>query len=177
MAGQRPSGTFCSSRSVTVATRNEWGENCPGSPAALSRRFIIRQMSMPLIALVVSCFVRRNAGAEEGALGDLGGLDVAQQELLQVVPDGDLPRLAALLGEPQGVLRAVVLEVLEGQLGDGADAGGRVDQHGDDGPVPEAHEVRGVDRLEEVAGLGGADLGRLALDDRVALGPDASRPG
>ena len=35
-------GTFCSSRSVTVATWNEWGENSPGNPAAWSRRFILR---------------------------------------------------------------------------------------------------------------------------------------
>src|SRR5262249_5121450 len=60
------SGTFCSSRSVTVATRNEWGENCPGSPADFSRRFIIRQMSIPLIALVVSCLVRRIAVRNRG---------------------------------------------------------------------------------------------------------------
>jgi hypothetical protein len=55
------SGTFCSSRSVTVVTRKECGEKWPGNPAALSRRFIIRQMSMPLIAFFVSVFVLRYA--------------------------------------------------------------------------------------------------------------------
>ena len=157
-------GTFCSRRSVTVATRKEWGENWPGSPAALSRRFIMRQMSIPLIALAVSFLVRRNAGAEEGALADPGGLDITQQDLLEVMPDGDLPRLTAFLGEPQGVLRAVVLQALEGQPGHSTHAGGGVDQHGDDSPVPEADEVRGVDRLQEVPGLLGADLWCLALD-------------
>ena len=88
------------------------------------------------------------------------------------MPDGDLARLAALLGEPQRVLRTVMLEALEGELGDGADPGGRVDQHGEDRPVPQADEVRDIDRLQEVAGLLGADLGRLALDGRVASGPD-----
>ena len=59
-----------------------------------------------------------------------------------------------------------------GQLGDRPDAGRRVDQDRQHGPVAEADEVRGVDRLEERPGLVGADLGRLALDDRVALGLD-----
>jgi hypothetical protein len=40
-------------------------------------------------------------------------------------------------------------------------------------PVPEADEVGGLDRLEELAGLLGADLGGLTLDGRVAFGPDA----
>ena len=68
-----------------------------------------------------------------------------QQVLLQVVPHRDLARLAAFLGEPQRVLRPVVLEALEGQLGDRADAGRRVDEHRQDGAVPEAHRVRDVD--------------------------------
>lgn len=66
-----------------------------------------------------------DGGAEEGALGDDGRFDVGGQELLQVVPDGDLPRLAALLGETQGILRPVVLQALEGQLGHGPDPAGR----------------------------------------------------
>ena len=54
-------GTFCSKRSVTVVTRNECGEKCPGKPALFSRRFIIRQMSIPVIAFLVSVFVLRYA--------------------------------------------------------------------------------------------------------------------
>ena len=162
---------------MTVATRNECGENCPGSPAALSRRFIIRQMSMPLIALAVEPVRPPERRAEEGTLGDPGGLDVAAEDLLQVVPDGDLPRLAAFLGEPQGVLRPVVLEALQGELGHGADAGGRVDEDGDDGPVRRPTSVEAsIDSSRSRACLA-ADLGRLALDDRVALGPDRWRPG
>src|SRR5512135_3015619 len=45
--------------------------------------------------------------AEEAALGDLGGLDVLQQECLQVVPHRDLARLAPLLRESERILRPV----------------------------------------------------------------------
>src|SRR5512135_2087931 len=55
------SGTFCSRRSVTVVTRNECGEKWPGNPAAFSRRFIMRQMSIAVIAFLVSAFVLRYA--------------------------------------------------------------------------------------------------------------------
>jgi hypothetical protein len=62
------------------------------------------------------------------------------------MPDGDLATLAALLVEPERPLAAVVLEVLEPELRDGPDPGGREDQDGDDGAVPEPNDVRDVDR-------------------------------
>ena len=46
------------------------------------------------------------------------------------------------------------------------------DCYGEDGPVPQARRGGGVDRQEELAGLLGAELRRLALDDGMALGPD-----
>src|SRR5512135_2419674 len=92
-------GTFCSSRSVTVVTRNECGEKCPGSPALFSRRIL-------------------------------------PQVPLQIVPHRDRARLAAFLREAERVLRPVVLEALEGQLGHGADAGGGVGKDREHGAVP-----------------------------------------
>jgi hypothetical protein len=69
------------------------------------------------------------------------------------MPDGDLPRLAAFLRESQRVLAAVVTETLQGELGDGADAGGGVDEDGEDRPVAEADNITDVDRLQQPPGL------------------------
>ncbi len=88
------------------------------------------------------------------------------------MPHRDVPGLAALLDEPQRVLRAVVDDVLDLQPGDGADAGRRVEQDGRDGTVPQADHVRNVNRAEQRAGLVAADLGRLTLNNRVAFRPD-----
>jgi hypothetical protein len=51
---------------VTVVTRNEWGEKWVDRPAALSRRFIIRQMSMPVMAFFVRVVVFRFAVRKMG---------------------------------------------------------------------------------------------------------------
>src|SRR5262249_5739459 len=59
-------------------------------------------------------------------------------EPLQVVPDGDLAGLPALLGKPKTPLRPVVLKVAEPEPAYGADAGGGVDEDGDHGPVAQA---------------------------------------
>ena len=86
---------------------------------------------------------------------------IAQQELLQVVPHRDLPRFATFLREPERVLRPVVHEVLHGQLGDRPDAGRRVDEHRQYGPVrsPTGFEMS-ID-FRSVSTWSGADLGVL----------------
>ena len=105
-------------------------------------------------------------------VGEAGGGEVVQQEPLEVVPDGDLPALSALLGEPQGVLRAVVDEVLNAEAGDGADAGGGVGQGREQDAVAAADGVGRVDRSKQGLRLFRGDLGGLAFDDGVALGFD-----
>ena len=77
--------------------------------------------------------------------------------------------------ENRSVYCARRAEALQGQLGDRADAGRRVDEDRQHGAVPEAHRVRDIDRLEERAGLLDADLRRLAFDHGVALGLDGRR--
>ncbi len=49
-----------------VVTRKEWGEKSVEIPAALSRRFIMRQMSMPVIGFPVSVFVLPTAVRKRG---------------------------------------------------------------------------------------------------------------
>ena len=102
-------------------------------------------MSIPVIAFFVSVFVLRYAVRKRRPSVILAASMYSRRIPLQVVPHRDLARLAAFLGEPERILRPVVLEALEGQLGDGADAGRRVDEHREDGAVPEAHQVRDVD--------------------------------
>ena len=67
MAGQRPVGTFCSKqvgdRRHAERVRREPG----GKPAALSRRFIMRQMSMAVIAFFGELPRPADGGAEERA--------------------------------------------------------------------------------------------------------------
>src|SRR5262249_11159523 len=75
--------------------------------------------------------------AKEGAFGDPRGPDIGQEELLQVMPHRDLARLTAFLRESERILRPIVHEVLHGQLGDRSDAGRRVDEDRQYGPVAE----------------------------------------
>ena len=49
-----------------VATRNECGERCDGKHAAFSRRFSMRQMSSPLMAVSVSDLVLSRAVRKVG---------------------------------------------------------------------------------------------------------------
>lgn len=100
------------------------------------------------------------------------GLPVGEDEAFQVVPGGDLSALPVLLLEPERPLAAVVVEVLEVELGDGPDPDGRVDHDGDDGPVPEPDDGSDADGAEELPRLFDPDFGRLALDDMVAFGAD-----
>ena len=66
MTGPRPAARSAPASPSPWPTRNECGENCPGSPAALSRRFIIRQTSIPVMAFLVKVFVFRFAVRKRG---------------------------------------------------------------------------------------------------------------
>jgi hypothetical protein len=122
---------LCSSKSVMVVTRNEWGGKSVKRLAPLSRRFIMWQMSMPVIGCSVSVLVLP-AAVRKGTVGKAGGLDVGEQYLLEIMPDRDLARLAALLGKAERVPGRVVLKILEVQLGDSSDVDGGVDEDGED---------------------------------------------
>jgi hypothetical protein len=54
-------------------------------------------------------------------------IEVVKDELLQVVPDWDLARLAALLLEPELSLASIVLQTPHLELGHGTDPSGGVD--------------------------------------------------
>jgi hypothetical protein len=84
------------------------GENWPGRPAALSRRFIIRQMSMPLIAVVVN---QGNAPGEEApddgvasgsfwSIFEAGGTDLSIESASDAEPDGEESVVPAVPGAP-----------------------------------------------------------------------------
>jgi len=88
---------------------------------------------------------RSDSGAEERAFADSRSFDVAEQDLLDVVPGRNLTGLSTFFREMQGTLGAVVLEALQSQAGYGPDAGRGEDEDGEDGLVPGAHRVRGVD--------------------------------
>ena len=77
--------------------------------------------------------------------------------------DGDLALLAALFPEPQDPLGALVLEIPSPQPGDGADPGPGVGEGSQQGAIAEPHDVGGVDRGEQVPGLGDGKSGGLAV--------------
>ena len=88
----------------------------------------------------------------------LGGLKIGRRQVLleptvEVVADGDLALLASLFPEPEDALGSLVLEVPSPQTGDSYDADPDVGQSAEQGAIAEAHDMRGVDRAEEVPGL------------------------
>ena len=64
-----------------------------------------------------------------------GSLEVFKQNLGQVVTDGDLARLAALLVEVEHPLIAGIVKTGAAEFRDGAGAGGRLNKDGDDGAI------------------------------------------
>ena len=94
---------------------------------------------------------------------DPGRRQILPEPAVEVVADGDLPLLASLFPEPQNALGPLVLEVPSPQPRHGADPGPGVGQGAEQGPVAEAHDVGGVDRAEQVPGLGDGESGSLAV--------------
>ena len=67
---------------------------------------------------------------------------------------------------------AVVAQILEAELGDGADARSGVGQGSDDGTVAEPHRPCTVDGRQELAHLRDGDLGSLPAPGVVSRAPD-----
>ena len=82
---------------------------------------------------------------------------------VEVVSDGDLALLASLFPESENPLGALVLQIPSPKTGDRADAGPGVGQGPQKSAIAEAHDVGGVDRTEQVAGLGDGKAGSLAV--------------
>ena len=94
----------------------------PAASAAFSRRLTISQIALLVRAFAVSCFVfrtvERNSGRSLASGPDARRRQIGQYIPLQFQPNRDFPALAALFLKPQHVLLAVVLEILQPQLGD-----------------------------------------------------------
>ena len=90
-------------------------------------------------------------------------LEVASEPAVEVVSDGGLPLLASLFPKPQNSLGALVLQIPSPQTGHSADAGPGLGQGSQKSPIVQAHDVRGVDRAEQVPGLGDGKPGSLAV--------------
>ena len=68
---------------------------------------------------------------------------------------GDFVVLAAFLLKPKPRTLSVHVEVLDVHAHNGADASEAEDHHGDEGAVAQADERRGVDTVDEFAGVFG----------------------
>ena len=106
---------------------------------------------------------RAEQGRLFGSVLDPGRLQVLPEPAAEVVADRDLALLASLFPEPEDPLGALVLKVPTAQPGDGSDAGPGVGEGSQQSPVAEAHDVGGVDRAEQVSGLGDGKAGGLAV--------------
>ena len=131
-------------------------------------------MSWALIALSVSRFsfptVVRNIRRFLGLVVEPRRPDVLSEVALEVVADGDLAGLAALVVEVKERLLVALVEVSETELRQGARPSGRIDERRDDGPVLQADDILHVEGCQERAGVLVADLGGFAFEDLVALG-------
>ena len=92
--------------------------------------------------------------AKEGSVSVIaGGRQVGGEPFVQVVTDGDLAFAAALLAEPEGAEAAQIAEVLEPEVGDGADAGAGVGQGAEERPVADTGGLGQVEGLQEGPGV------------------------
>ena len=103
---------------------------------------------------------------------DPGRLQVLSEPAVEVVADGDLPLLASLFPKPEDPLGPLVLEVPSPQTCNGTDPGPGVGQSAEQGEIAEADDVGGVDRAEQVPGLGDGESGRLAISGVVLAAAD-----
>ena len=103
---------------------------------------------------------------------DPGCRQILPEPAVEVVADGDLALLASLFPEPQDPLGPLVLQIPAPQPGDRADAGPGVGQGAEQGAIAEADDVGGVDRAEQVPGLGDGESGRLAVSGVVLAAAD-----
>ena len=85
---------------------------------------------------------------------------------------GDLPLLASLFPKPEDPLGPLVLKVPAAQARHGTDAGPGVGQSAEQGAIAETHDVGGVDRTEQVPGLGDGNAGSLAVSGVVLAAAD-----
>ena len=110
------------------------------------------------------CFPRadRNRGFLRIRL-DPGRFQVLPEPAVEVMADGDLSLLASLFPKPQNPLGPLVLEVPAPQTGNSADAGPGVGEGAEQSPVAEAHDMGGIDRAEQVPGLGDGESRGLAV--------------
>ena len=77
------------------------------------------------------------------------GVEVGRQVACEIGSRRNLPDLAPFLQEPEEGLATAGSEAPDGKPGHCADAGGGVDQNGDDGPVAQANDVVHADRGEQ----------------------------
>lgn len=114
-----------------------------------------------------------NGGAEDGGVlvvhGDSGGVEVAQEDLLQVVADGDFAVFAAFVVEGEDPLVAFASEILQPKPGDGPNPRARIGQDRQNRSVPNPHEGRATDGPEELLGVFDGDFWRFSFTDLVAL--------
>ena len=106
---------------------------------------------------------RAEQGRLFGGVLDPGRLQVLPEPAVEVVSDGDLALLASLFPESENPLGALVLQIPSPQTGDRADAGPGVGQGPQKSAIAEAHDVGGVGRTEQVAGLGEGKAASLAV--------------
>ena len=107
-----------------------------------------------------------------GILTDPGRLQVGPEPAVEVVADGDLPLLASLFPEPEDPLGPLVLQVLSPQTRHRSDPGPGIGEGAEQGPIAEAHDVGGVDRVEQIPGLLDGEPGSLAVGGVVLAAAD-----
>lgn len=120
-------------------------------------------------------FPRDRSAEDRGVLvvlGDSGGVQVTEENLLKVVADGDFAVFAAFVVEGEDPLVAFAGEVLHPKPGHGPNPGAGVRQDRQNRPVPDPHERRDIDGFEEFPGVFDGNLGRFAFADLVALVAD-----
>ena len=105
-----------------------------------------------------------------GLILEPGHGDVFLDEALEVVADGDLAGLSPLGFEVELDLLAGVVKMPELEFSHRPGAGGGIDEGGDDGAVPEAHDVVNIDGGQEGPGLLGGDFRCPAFEDLKAPG-------
>ena len=100
------------------------------------------------MTLSVSGPVLRMRGPEEGSVlrasPNPGRIHVLEEHLLEIMPNRNLPRLAALLVEVEHPLFAGMIKIAAAESGHGAGASGGINKNGDDGAIAQSDDGREV---------------------------------
>ena len=100
---------------------------------------------------------------------ETGEIQIAPNQLGQVMPDWQLPKFVALLGHPEKKAVSMIDKVVAAELGHGSHSCRGIDEDGNDCLIATSDQFGIINRVKQLTNLPNRNLGCLALYVRQSL--------